>query len=376
MIAGGPPAPRVCKQFARAILRARGGRAIQLGGQQHVLKCRERGNQLVGLKDETDFTSAHLRQLVFVQPLIVVAVEHHLAGGGRIQPGQQPSSVLLPLPEAPMIAANCPAESPGRSRAESPPALVPLRIDFFSPALRSCCPFAPRAFIRPAVSLRFERVMHPRSSRCCFRSVAGLALAAGGCNGKTAAGTCSQSSAAAPPAQPIAPPRDDRPIIVAFGDSLTAGYGTDAGNSYPDFLERDLDAKGFHYRVVNAGISGNTTKDGVERLDDVIALKPAVVIVAFGGNDGLRGLPIDSTRKNLDQIVSALQHAAIKIVLGGITLPPNYGADYIRQFNEIYASCRGNIMCRFSRSCSRTSTAPRAACRPTASTPRRRAISR
>jgi acyl-CoA thioesterase-1 len=127
-------------------------------------------------------------------------------------------------------------------------------------------------------------------------------------------------------------------VIVAFGDSLTAGYGTDAGNSYPDFLERDLNAKGFPYHVVNAGISGNTTKDGVERMDEVLALKPGLVIVAFGGNDGLRGLPIESTRKNLDQIVSTLQRAGIKIVLGGITLPPNYGADYIRPFNGIYAS--------------------------------------
>jgi acyl-CoA thioesterase-1 len=71
-------------------------------------------------------------------------------------------------------------------------------------------------------------------------------------------------------------------------------------------------------------------------LDDVLALKPVLVIVAFGGNDGLRGLPIDSTRKNLDQIVSTLQHAGTRVVLGGITLPPNYGADYIRQFNETY----------------------------------------
>ncbi len=136
---------------------------------------------------------------------------------------------------------------------------------------------------------------------------------------------------------PAPPAKDDRPVIVAFGDSLTAGYGTDAGNSYPDFLEQDLNAKGFHYHVINAGVSGNTTKDGLDRLDDVVSLKPAVVIVAFGGNDGLRGLPIDSTRKNLDQIVSTLQRAGIKIVLGGITLPPNYGADYIHQFNQTYA---------------------------------------
>jgi acyl-CoA thioesterase I len=134
----------------------------------------------------------------------------------------------------------------------------------------------------------------------------------------------------------VAPAKDDRPVIVAFGDSLTAGYGTDAGNSYPDFLEKNLNAKGFHYHVINAGVSGNTTKDGLDRLDDVLALKPALVIVAFGGNDGLRGLPIDSTRKNLDQIVSTLQHAGTKVVLGGITLPPNYGADYIHHFNETY----------------------------------------
>jgi acyl-CoA thioesterase I len=124
---------------------------------------------------------------------------------------------------------------------------------------------------------------------------------------------------------------------VAFGDSLTAGYGADTGSSYPDFLEKDLTAKGYHYQVINQGISGNTTKDGVDRLPDVVSLKPVLVIVAFGGNDGLRGLPIASTRENLDQIVSTLLQSGAKVVLGGITLPPNYGPDYIRQFNQTYA---------------------------------------
>jgi acyl-CoA thioesterase I len=132
-------------------------------------------------------------------------------------------------------------------------------------------------------------------------------------------------------------PVDNRPAIVAFGDSLTAGYGADPGQSYPDYLQKDLDAKGYRYQVVNQGISGNTTKDGVDRLGDVINLKPVVVIVAFGGNDGLRGLPIAATRENLDHIVSTLLHSGTKVVLGGITLPPNYGPDYIRQFNQTYA---------------------------------------
>jgi acyl-CoA thioesterase I len=191
--------------------------------------------------------------------------------------------------------------------------------------------------------------MHARSSRPRFciglylglPLAAALAVAIAGCKGKPAPEPAATPSAATSPepATPVpAPPvRDDRPVIVAFGDSLTAGYGTDAGNSYPDFLEQDLNAKGFHYHVINAGVSGNTTKDGLDRLDDVLALKPVVVIAAFGGNDGLRGLPIDSTRKNFDQIVSTLQRAGIKVVLGGITLPPNYGPDYIRQFNQTYA---------------------------------------
>ena len=136
---------------------------------------------------------------------------------------------------------------------------------------------------------------------------------------------------------PAADPNDVRPVIVAFGDSLTAGYGAAPGESYPDYLQRDLDQAGYHYRVANLGVSGNTTKDGVDRLKDVRALKPKVVIVAFGGNDGLRGLPIDATRKNLEEIVSTLTTSGTKVVLGGITLPPNYGPDYIREFNETYA---------------------------------------
>jgi acyl-CoA thioesterase-1 len=137
------------------------------------------------------------------------------------------------------------------------------------------------------------------------------------------------------PPQP-APEADPRPRIVCFGDSLTAGYGTESGQSYPDFLQADLDQRGFHYRVVNAGISGNTTKDGVERLDHVVAMKPALVIVEFGGNDGLRGLRIEDTRANLDKIVSTLVASGTKVVLAGITLPPDYGPDYIQQFDQTY----------------------------------------
>ena len=138
------------------------------------------------------------------------------------------------------------------------------------------------------------------------------------------------------PKPPAATINGKRPLIVCFGDSLTAGYGTEPGKSYPDYLQADLDARGYQYRVVNEGISGNTTKDGVQRVDSIVAMKPALVIVEFGGNDGLRGLRIEDSRANLDQIVGALKAAGTRIVLAGITLPPNYGPDYIKQFNATY----------------------------------------
>jgi acyl-CoA thioesterase I len=142
--------------------------------------------------------------------------------------------------------------------------------------------------------------------------------------------------AAADAATPAASAPDGRPVLVCFGDSLTAGYGADPGASYPDFLQADLDQRGYKYRVVNEGISGNTTKDGVGRIDDVLRLKPAVVVVEFGGNDGLRGLPITDSRANLDTMLARLTASGTKVALAGISLPPDYGPDYIRQFDETY----------------------------------------
>jgi len=136
--------------------------------------------------------------------------------------------------------------------------------------------------------------------------------------------------------QPTPPPQAWRPVIVCFGDSLTAGYGTDPGQAYPDELQKILDASNYPYRVINEGVSGNTTKDGVDRLPHIIALHPQLVVVEFGGNDGLRGLPIDQTQKNMSTIVDELQANGIKVALAGITLPPDYGPDYIAKFNAMY----------------------------------------
>jgi acyl-CoA thioesterase-1 len=127
-----------------------------------------------------------------------------------------------------------------------------------------------------------------------------------------------------------------RPVLVCFGDSITAGYGLEAGQSYPDFLQQKLDKHGYHYDVSNQGTSGATTKDAVASLPSILQLHPEIVIVEFGGNDGLRGLPPDQTRRNLDQVLTTLEAAHIKVLLAGITLPPNYGPDYIHSFDQVF----------------------------------------
>ncbi len=136
----------------------------------------------------------------------------------------------------------------------------------------------------------------------------------------------------------------DRPVIVAFGDSLTAGV---AGRSYPDDLQDLLDQHKYRYRVDNQGVSGDTTTDGLARIENVISDHPALVILEFGGNDGLRGVPVDSIRHNLQQMIERLKHAKIPLVLLGITLPPNYGSDYVKSFTAMYADLAKQYNLRF-----------------------------
>ncbi len=144
---------------------------------------------------------------------------------------------------------------------------------------------------------------------------------------------------------PIAPadskaavPPSSEPVIVCFGDSITAGYGVDPEGSYPADMQRDLTAAGYRYRVLNMGVSGETTKDALLRVPHVLARKPDIVVVEFGGNDGLRGVPIPDAQRNLAAIVKTLRKGGVRVLLAGITLPPQYGTAYVSQFNEMYTS--------------------------------------
>jgi acyl-CoA thioesterase-1 len=138
------------------------------------------------------------------------------------------------------------------------------------------------------------------------------------------------------PAPATSLPPDGRPVVAAFGDSLSAGFGAEPGKSFPDYVQRLIDRAGYRYRVYNAGVSGDTTSDGVERMPEVIALSPVIVILEFGGNDGLRGLPVSTTKANLAQMIEELQKAGVKVLLAGMTLPRNYGPEYIASFDKVY----------------------------------------
>ena len=126
-------------------------------------------------------------------------------------------------------------------------------------------------------------------------------------------------------------------VIVAFGDSLTAGLGVTPEDSYPARLQAKLRAEGYAYRVVNAGSSGDTTAGGLRRVDWALKNKPEVVIVALGANDALRGQDLAGVRANLDAMVARFQKAGARVLVAGMEVPPNYGARYAADFRRLYA---------------------------------------
>ena len=125
-------------------------------------------------------------------------------------------------------------------------------------------------------------------------------------------------------------------VLVVLGDSLTAGFGVAADEAYPARLQERLRREGYDYRVINAGVSGDTTAGGLRRVDWVLRTKPAIVIVALGANDGLRGQPVAAMRDNLTRIVERLQAAGARVLVAGMRVPPNYGDAYAREFAAVF----------------------------------------
>ncbi len=164
--------------------------------------------------------------------------------------------------------------------------------------------------------------------------IALLALAA--CKGERA------EPIAAKPSAPAAAPSKSAPKIVAFGDSLTAGYGLSLSESYPALLQKKLEADGYSYEVVNAGVSGDTTDGGVRRIDWALEGDVKFMILELGANDILRGQPISKMKTNLAQIIERARARGVRVLLAGMEAPTNAGPEYRREVHEAYQELARN----------------------------------
>ena len=127
-------------------------------------------------------------------------------------------------------------------------------------------------------------------------------------------------------------------VLLFYGDSLTAGYGLSTEEAFPAIIEKTLNQKGMAYKVVNAGLSGETSAGGLNRLDWVLRQPVDIFVLELGANDGLRGLPLDQTRKNLQAIIDKVskKYPSAKIVVAGMLVPPNMGPEYTDEFKKIF----------------------------------------
>ena len=178
--------------------------------------------------------------------------------------------------------------------------------------------------------------------RAAFLTFLAVLTLFGGCGREAPEGDRRPSAtAAAAPASPATAAKTSRlagaPRIIFLGDSLTAGLGLDLEQSFPAIIQKRIDATSLRYEVVNAGVSGDTSAGGLRRLDWALGEgSPAVLIVALGGNDGLRGLPTEQLEDNLAQIIEQAQKRDLAVILAGMEAPPNFGADYTARFRAVY----------------------------------------
>lgn len=126
--------------------------------------------------------------------------------------------------------------------------------------------------------------------------------------------------------------------ILIFGDSITAGYGLETEQAFPALLQKKVDSLGLNYTVINGGLSGETSAGGLRRIDWVLQRPVDIMVLELGGNDGLRGIDLTSTKKNLQQIIdkALAKNSEMKIIIAGMQVPPNLGADYANQFAHIF----------------------------------------
>jgi len=184
--------------------------------------------------------------------------------------------------------------------------------------------------------------------RASFLIFLGIFASLPGCGREASDTERTPAPASAVPSGTASAPLDTTPIdkaarasgaprIIFLGDSLTAGLGLDIERTFPALIQKRIDAAGYQYEIINAGVSGDTSAGGLRRLEWALGEgKPEILVVALGGNDGLRGLPIEQLESNLAQIIEQGQKRGLAVILAGMEAPPNFGADYTARFRAVY----------------------------------------
>jgi acyl-CoA thioesterase-1 len=163
-----------------------------------------------------------------------------------------------------------------------------------------------------------------------------LAISMAACGGREEAHENRSGGAESPRTTGAEARANPLPRIVILGDSLTAGLGLPVDQAYPSLLQQRLKSEGLDYEVVNAGVSGDTSAGGLSRLDWALQGDVRILVVALGGNDGLRGLPPEALKRNLSEIIERAQARHVQVILAGMEAPPNYGRDYTVSFHRVY----------------------------------------
>jgi acyl-CoA thioesterase-1 len=143
------------------------------------------------------------------------------------------------------------------------------------------------------------------------------------------------------PLSKAASPED--PLVIFLGDSITAGHGLAGDDSFPSLVQDAMEERGLPVRIINAGVSGDTSSGGVSRLDWLLRQGPSLVVVELGANDGLRGLPVELVEENLRRIIIRSRTSGAQVILAGMRVPPNYGSEYSEAFHGIYARLAGEF---------------------------------
>jgi acyl-CoA thioesterase-1 len=172
-----------------------------------------------------------------------------------------------------------------------------------------------------------------------------LPLVLGACSGSGANGRDNSNIA-----RPLVTPAvgTDRPKIVAFGDSLTAGFGVSEKESYPYLIQEKLNADGYDYEVINAGVSGDTSIGGLERIDWVLEMENVeVLILELGANDLLRGVPVPKMKENLDKIITKAKEKGVKVLFCGMLAPPTMGEEYQREYTAAFPDLANRHQVKF-----------------------------